>query len=142
MPTSFIIGSGYATRCRNRLGVTDTDLTDSEIDEFLEEVEWNVADRITDYASLSGKDLVYLNAGTVYALAAKMCPVLKAKMPKREKGLSTEYETAEDWDKKEQKMLDATNDQLSKIAGYVSTYSDLALFELAGPTRAGNGLFD
>lgn len=142
MPTSFIIGADYTNRVRNRLGVTDIDLTVSEIDEFLEEVEYTVADRITDYATLSGKDLVYLKAGTVYALAAKLCPVLKAKIPKVEKGLNTSVESAEDWDKKEQKMLDGMNEQLSKITGYTADYSAAPLFALAGPIRAGNGLFD
>ncbi len=142
MPTSFIIGTDYATRCRNRLGVTDIDLTASEIDEFLEEVEWTVADRITTYASLTGKDLVYLKAGTVYALAAKMCPFLKTKMPKTEKGLNTSIESGEDWDTKEQKMLDGMNEQLSKITGYTASYAAVPLLALAGPIRAGNGLFD
>lgn len=142
MPTSFIIGADYATRVRNRLGVTDVDLTTGEIDEFLEEVEWDVADRITTYASLTGKDLVFLKAGTVYALAAKMCPFLKTKMPKAEKGLNTSVESGEDWDTKEKKMLGGMNDQLSKIAGYSSDYSAAPLFALAGPIRAGNGLFE
>ena len=142
MPTSFIIGADYATRVRNRLGVTDIDLTVSEIDEFLEEVEWTVADRIATYATLAGKDLVYLKAGTVYALAAKLCPVLKSKMPKMEKGLNTSVESAEDWDTKEQKMLNGMNEQLSKITGYTSDYSAAPLLVLAGPIRAGNGLFE
>lgn len=142
MPESFIIGVDYATRVRNRLGVTDIDLTTGEIDEFLEEAEWAVADRITSYATLTGKDLVYLKAGTVYALAAKMCPTLKAKIPKTEKGLNTSVESAEDWDTKEKKMLDGMNEQLSKITGYTADYSAAPLFALAGPIRAGNGLFE
>lgn len=142
MPESFIIGVDYATRVRNRLGVTDIDLTTGEIDEFLEEVEWTVADRITTYATLAGKDLAYLKAGTVYALAAKMCPLLKAKIPKTEKGLNTSVESAEDWDTKEQKMLNGMNEQLSKITGYTADYSAAPLFALAGPIRAGNGLFE
>jgi hypothetical protein len=141
MPTSFIIGIDYATRVRNRLGVTDIDLTTAEIDEFLEEVEWSVADRITTYATLAGKDLVYLKAGTVYALAARMCPLLKAKMPKIEKGLNTSVESGEDWDTKEQKMINGMNEQLSKITGYTANYVVTPTFALSGPSRSGNDIF-
>jgi len=139
---SIIIGIDYATRVRNRLGVTDVDLTTTEIDEMLAVVEYEVADRITTYASLTGKDQEYLKAGTVAALAAAMCPVLKAKMPKREKALSTDIESAEDWDKKEEKLLADKERFLSRITGYTQTYADVTLFGLAGPTRSGNGLFE
>lgn len=139
MPNSFIIGDDYATRVRNVLGVTDIDLTDAEINEKLEAVEYEVADRITNYASLTGKDQVYLKTGTVAALAAAMCPVLKTKMPKREKGLNTDFESGEDWDVKQEKLLAEKEKWLSKITGYTSTYSDVPLFALAGPTRASGG---
>lgn len=142
MATSIIIGTDYATRVRNRLGVTDTDLTTTEIDEMLEVTEYEVADRITNYASLTGKDLAYLKSGTVAALAAAMCPVLKAKIPKRQKELNTDIESGENWTTKESKLLSEKEKWLSKITGYTSDYSAMPLFTLAGPIRSGNGLFE
>lgn len=138
MAESIIIGNNYATRVRNVLGVTDVDLTDAEIDEKLAAVEYSVADIITDYATLTGKDQIYLQTGTVAALAAEMCPILKTKMPKSEKGLNTSIESGEDWDAKQAKLLAEKEKWLSRITGYTSSYSDMPLFNLAGPTRAGN----
>lgn len=137
MAESIIIGINYATRVRTVLGVTDVDLTDAEIDEKLAPVEYSIADIITNYTILTGKDKVYLETGTVAALAAEMCPVLKTKMPKSEKGLNTSVESGENWDAKQYKLLAEKDKWLSKISGYTSLYSDMPLFSVAGPTRAG-----
>lgn len=135
MPSSIIIGDDYATRIRNRLGVTDADLAATDIDEMLPAVEYDIADRITTYASLAGKDAIYLKTGTVAALAAAMCPVLRAKLPRVEKGLSTSFESAENWDKKQEELLAEKEKYLSLITGYTNTYSASPLFALAGPSR-------
>ena len=139
---SIVIGTDYATRVRNRLGVTADDLTITEIDEMLPVVEYKVIAEIPGYASLSGADAVFVKAGTVAALAAEMCPVLKIKMPKSESTLNTKIESAMDWDKRKVELLAERDDMFSQISTYADTYASAPLFALSGPTRAGNGLFD
>lgn len=138
---STLLPAGYDTNIQARCGVTADDLPKTTIDIVLPPIEARIKKRITTYATLSGDNLTFFNAGVECAIAAACCPILKNLLPRREKALNTDVESGMDWDKRQQSLLVESDEYLSSITGY--TYADVTtnLHAVNGPIRAGNSNF-
>lgn len=138
---STILPAGYDTNIQAWCGVTADDLPKTTIDIILRPIEAKLKKRIPTYASLTGDDQTFFYSGVECAIAAVCCPSLKAKMPRKEKGLSTDIESGADWDKLKADLQAQSEEYLSSITG--QTYSDVAitLFGVSGPIREGNSNF-
>ncbi len=116
--TPKILGSDYATRIRARLGVTDSHLTDAEIDEVLPEIEAVYCTKVTTWATIILTDTdarTYLRSSVVCKTASDLCPLLAKKYPVREQGPSGSFETPIDWNDQEKKLSAKANEFLSKV---------------------------
>lgn len=116
--------TGYESRIRSKLGVDAAYVPDADINQpdVIAIAEINIIKVVSDYATLTDDDLVYLEAATVCECAILLCPSMPARLPVKEQGPSMTIELDVDWDAKQVK-LEAERDRfLSNIssADYVN----------------------
>ncbi len=113
--TPTILGLDYATRIRSRLGVTDSVLSTTEIDESLTDIELDYIDLVPDYASKTGKDKTRLASSVVCMTASALCSVVKSKFATRIAGPNGSFERPIDWDAKAVELKTEANRLLSLV---------------------------
>lgn len=89
-----ILGSDYAERIRNKIGVDETDLPIEAIDEIRPMIEARMAKR---YPDPTEDDNVFLEAATVSMIAANLCQYLRTRIPISERGPHGSFEMAHSW---------------------------------------------
>jgi len=110
--------TGYESRIRSKLGVDAAYVPDADINQpdVIAIAEINIIKVVSDYATLTDDDLVYLEAATVCECAILLCPSMPARLPVKEQGPSMTIELDVDWDAKQVK-LEAERDRfLSNIS--------------------------
>lgn len=116
--------TGHESRIRSKLGVDAAYVPDADINQpdIIMIAEANIIKVVPDYSTLTGDDLVYLEAATVCECAILICPSMPARLPVKEQGPSMTIELDVDWGEKQAK-LEAERDRfLSSIssADYVN----------------------
>lgn len=135
MANRILTDSNWTQRVRDKLGVDEAYLTDSVLiqPDIISVAEASIIEQVSDYASLTGDDIVWLEAATVCECAALLCPSMKVRMPSKEQGPHFTQETPVDWDKKKQDLEDERDRFVAKING--SDLISVPRFGLAGTRR-------
>jgi len=135
MSNKILTDSDWTQRIRDKLGVDEAYLLDASISQpdIIDIAEASIIEQVEDYATLTGTDLVWLQAATVCECAALLCPSMKVRLPSVEQGPHFKQELDVDWDKK-RLDLEAERDRfVAKING--SDAVTVPRFGLAGPSR-------
>jgi len=135
MANLILTTAGWQERIRSKIGADIAYLADTVIEQpdIVTVAEATIIEQVDDYASLTGTDLVYLEAATVCECAALLCPSMKVRMPSKEQGPHFTQELTVDWDKKRLDLEDERDRFVSKING--SDATPIPRFGLAGPSR-------
>lgn len=138
MANKILIGSTYYSEIRGRLGVSISDVSDTDIDarSVMNIAENQVIAIVPNYATLNGIDSDYVYTAAVCMVAAILAPSMAMKMKKSKKDFDSAFENQTvNWQKR---SADLINDAYAAI-GMISTQTSetaLPLFGVAGPTRA------
>jgi hypothetical protein len=122
MANLILTADGWQSRVRNRLGVEDTYLSDTDIaqPDIIAVAEANIIEQIPDYASLAGNKRVWLEAATVCECAILLCPAMSARLPATEQGPHFTRDVAVDWDKLRQELEAERDGYIGKIVDLVT----------------------
>jgi hypothetical protein len=113
-----LTGEGWQSRVRSRLGVDAAYLPDAEIEmpEIISIAEANIIEQVADYASLTGTDLIYLEAATVCECAVLLCAEMPTRLPQREQGPHFSQEVVVDWQKMKAELEDKRDRYLARLS--------------------------
>lgn len=102
MPNRILKAEGWQQRIRSKLGVDAAYLPDSDIEQpdVITVAEAKIIEQISDYGSLQGDKLVYLEAAVVCECAALLSLSMPARLPKKEAGPHENHEVDVDWNKR------------------------------------------
>ena len=135
MANRILIAAEWQQRIRSKLGVDAAYLpnTDIEQPECVSVAEANIIKQVPDYASLTGDDLIYLEAAVVSECASLLCLSMPARLPIRQQGPSETHELSVDWDKKK-------SDFENERDGYIGNISTVAIpsfshFNISNPSH-------
>jgi hypothetical protein len=122
MANLILTADGWQSRVRNRLGVEDAYLTDTDIaqPDIISVAEANIIDQVPCYASLTGSKRTWLEAATVCECAALLCPSMAARLPSKEQGPHFTREVAVDWNGKRQELEAERDSYIVKIVDIVA----------------------
>ena len=125
MSNKILTATGFESRIRSKLGVDAAYVPDADINQpdIIAIAEANIIKIVPDYATLSGDDLVYLEAATVCECAILLCPSMPARLPVKEQGPSFTREIEVDWTEKQVK-LEAERDR------FISNISTVAYIDV------------
>jgi hypothetical protein len=95
--------SGWQTRVREKMGVLDSYLPDSAIEQpdVIGIAEANIIAQIPDYATLEDDARVYLESAVVCECCVLLCPSMQARLPIQEQGPASGHRLYVDWEKKQ-----------------------------------------
>ena len=135
MANKILTAIGWQDRVRSKLGAGSAYLPDADIEQpdIIDVAEANIIKQIPGYATLTGSELVFLEAATVCECAALLCPSMPARMPKKEQGPHFSHELDIDWGKKQADLETERNGFVLKAIGHESSITN---FALAGPNRS------
>lgn len=107
-------------RVRALLGVDKAYLSDTVIDspDFITMSELNMIKLVPNYQELADTDKQYFESATICDLAARICPSMKNRLPKKSAGVHYRSELATDWDKLKTMLLYERENFLQSISGY------------------------
>ena len=125
MSNKILTATGFESRIRSKLGVDAAYVPDADINQpdIIAIAEANIIKIVPDYATLTGDDLVYLEAATVCECAILLCPSMPARLPVKEQGPSFTREIEVDWTEKQVK-LEAERDR------FISNISTVAYIDV------------
>jgi len=125
MANKILTATGYESRIRSKLGVDAAYVPDADINQpdIIAIAEANIIKIVPDYATLTGDDLVYLEAATVCECAILLCPSMPARLPVKEQGPSFTREIEVNWTEKQVK-LEAERDR------FISNISTVAYIDV------------
>lgn len=130
MANKILTATGFESRIRSKLGVDAAYVPDADINQpdIIAIAEANIIKVVPDYDTLTGDDLVYLEAATVCECAILLCSSMPARLPAKEQGPSFTVELDIDWTEKQAK-LEAERD---RFIGNISAvaYVDVPHFGL------------
>jgi len=111
---------GYCDRVRALLGVEEPYLKDAIINspDFITMSELNLIKLVPNYEDLEGTDKAMFESAAVYDLAARLCPSMKNRLPKKSAGVHYQSELATDWDKLRAMLYYERDNCLQSISGY------------------------
>jgi len=135
MANRILIVAGWQQRILDKLGVDVAYLPFTVIEnpENVTIAEANIIKQVPDYASLTGDDLVYLEAAVICECSALLCPGMPARLPVRQQGPSETHELSVDWT---QKKADFENER----DGYICSISTVVVpsfshFSISNPSH-------
>jgi hypothetical protein len=102
MANKILVDMGWQQRIRDKLGVFDSYLLDSVIEQpdHITVAEANIIAQLPDYSSITDDTArVYLEAAVVCECAALICPSLPTRLPTKETGPHESHELNVDWEK-------------------------------------------
>ena len=120
MANLILTENGYCDRVRALLGVKEPYLKDSVINspDFVTMSELNLIKLVPNYSDLEGTDKIMFESAVVYDLAARLCPSMKNRLPKKSAGVHYQSELSTDWDKLREMLLFERDGCLQNISGY------------------------
>lgn len=130
MANKILTATGFESRIRSKLGVDAAYVPDADINQpdIIAIAEANIIKVVPDYDTLSGDDLVYLEAATVCECAILLCPSMPARLPVKEQGPSFTREIEVDWTEKQSKFKAERDRFISNIS--TVAYIDVPHFGL------------
>lgn len=125
MANKILKTKGFESRIRSKLGVDAAYIPDADINQpdIVLIAEANIIKVVPDYDTLTGDDLIYLEAATVCECAILLCPSMPARLPVKEQGPSFTREIEVDWTEKQAK-LEAERDR------FISNISTVAYIDV------------
>jgi hypothetical protein len=134
MVNRILTALGWEARIRSKMGVLEPYLPDADIQapECISVAEANIIKQVPDYATLTGDDLIYLEAAVVCECAVLLCPGMPGRLPVKEQGPSMTHELQVDW---AQRKIDFENERNGYV-GSISTQaaaSSLTHFSVSSP---------
>ena len=107
-------------RVRALLGVDKAYLSDTVIDspDFITMSELSMIKYVPNYQSLEGNDKILFESAVIYDLAARICPSMKNRLPKKSAGVHFQSELSTDWDKLRAMLYYERDNYLQSISGY------------------------
>lgn len=123
MPNLILTDGTHYDRVRALLGIDKAYLTDAVIDskEFCVMSELDAIKAVPNYQELTGNDKQYFESAVIYDLAARLCPSMKNRLPKKSAGVHFQSELATDWDKLRAMLLNDRDTCIQSISGYEVT---------------------
>lgn len=120
MPNLILTDGTHYERVRALLGIDKAYLTDAVIDskEFCTMSELDMIKVVPNYQELTGNDKQYFESAVIYDLAARLCPSMKNRLPKKSSGVHFQSELSTDWDKMRAMLLFERDRFISSISGY------------------------
>ena len=120
MANRILTAEGWQTRVRDKMGVSDSYLPDSAIEQpdIIDVAESNIIEQVPSYASLTGDKKTYLEAATVCECCILLCPGMPARLPKLSQGPHARYELGIDWEKKKEEIRAERDAFLGKILSF------------------------
>lgn len=120
MPNLILIDGTYYDRVRALLGVEKPYLPDTVIDspDFITMSELSMIKYVPNYQSLEGNDKTLFESAVIYDLAARLCPSMKNRLPKKSAGVHFQSELSTDWDKLRAMLYYERDNCLQSISGY------------------------
>jgi hypothetical protein len=117
MANRILTAEGWQTRVRDKMGVSDSYLPDSAIEQpdIIDVAESSIIAQVPGYASLTGDKKTYLQAATVCECAILLCPGMPARLPKLSQGPHARYELGIDWEKKKTELRAERDAFLGKV---------------------------
>lgn len=139
MPNKILTTETYHEEIRNRLGVSEGEMPDTQIDSFsvLPIVEARLIRIVPNYAELTGDDQVYMYGAAICAVAAMLAPALAGRLKQSMKDFDFSYTNQTvDW----AAVGAALQAEADGLIGLISTQTSGGLttpmMRVAGPTRA------
>jgi len=120
MANLILMENGYCDRVRALLGVEEPYLKDAVINspDFITMSELNLVKLVPDYNDLECIDKTMFESAVIYDLAARLCPSMKNRLPKKSAGVHYQSELSTDWDKLREMLLFERDNCLQNISGY------------------------
>jgi hypothetical protein len=117
------------------MGVLEPYLPDADLQtpEVVSVAEANIIKQVPDYASLTGDDLIYLEAAVVCECSALLCPGMPARLPKKEQGPHETHELDVDWTKRKADFETERDGYIGKIS--TVSIPSFSHFSVSSPTR-------
>ncbi|QDH23458.1 hypothetical protein [Saccharibacillus brassicae] len=139
MPNKILTTDTYHEEIRSRLGVSEGEVPDTQIDSFsvLPIAEARLIRTVPNYAELIGDDQIYLYGAAICAVAAMLAPSLSGRLKQSMKDFDFSYtKQTVDW----AAMGAALQAEADGLIGLISTQTSGGLtaptMHIAGPTRA------
>lgn len=130
MANLILTAEGWQGRVRNRLGVDDAYLPDTDIaqPDIISVAEANIIEQVPGYAALTDDPTgtpptfkrTWLEAAAVCECAILLCPSMAARLPAREQGPHFTREIAADWDKKRRELETERDGYIGRIVTLVT----------------------
>lgn len=120
MPNLILTDGTHCDRVRALLGVDKAYLSDTVIDspDFITMSELNMIKLVPNYQELADTDKQYFESATICDLAARLCPSMKNRLPKKSAGVHFQSELSTDWDKLRAMLYYERDNCLQSIGGY------------------------
>lgn len=138
MANKILTGITYYSEIRGRLGVSVTDLPDTDIDarSVMSIAENKVIESVPDYATLTGIDSDYVYTAAICMVAAILAPSMAIRMKKSKKDFDSGFENQTiNWGNRSIELIDDCYESIGLISTQ-NIFTNVSLFGLAGPTRA------
>lgn len=135
MANRILTATGWEARVRSKMGVLEPYLPDADLQtpEVVSVAEANIIKQVPDYASLTGDDLIYLEAAVVCECSALLCPGMPARLPKKEQGPHETHELDVDWTKRKADFETERDGYIGKIS--TVSIPSFSHFSVSSPTR-------
>lgn len=117
MENRILVEENWQERIRNKLGVMDAYLSDSDIEQpdIIDVAEANAISQIPNYESLEDDSKTYLGSLVVLECCILLCPSMGARLPKKETGPHAGHELYVNWDNKKLEFMEERDNLLGKI---------------------------
>lgn len=129
-----ILNEGYENEVRNKLGVTEDELSDEELQSkfIYSPAELKVIKRIPDYEEIEDEEeLMALELAVIIQICLDLCPTMSNRMNIEESTLDIRWKKAKvNWDEVYNRLSGELEDILSLISSVdIITYYDLPIAE-------------
>ena len=135
MTNRILTAEGYEARIRSKMGVLEPYLPDADINQpdIISVAEANIIKQAPNYASLTGDDLIYLEAAVVCECAVLLCPGMAARMPQKEQGPHMSTESPVDWKRKKAEFEVERDSYIGSIS--TASVASFHHFSISNPVR-------
>lgn len=138
MANKILIGSTYYGEIRGRLGVSISELLDTDIDarSVMNIAENRVIESVPDYATLNDVDSDYVYTAAICMVAAILAPSMGSRLKKSKKDFDSSFENQDiNWQQRGIELLTDCYEAIGNISTQAAP-TNLDFMGLAGPTRA------
>lgn len=117
MENKILIGPNWQDRIRDKMGVDDTYLPNSVIEQpdIIKVAETNIISLFPDYSNLDGDSKTYLESAIVLECCVLLSPSMAARLPKKQSGPHAGHELYVNWDNKKAEFQEERDFYVGKI---------------------------